>query len=243
MSERTDAPSGQTALEAKPLVSPGMHLLSDLKVGLSRKYKRRRDGIHISDLAMCPRQVVFRDITPMTLNNRELNNFTSGSAIGAAIEGLTTDRPEKYTTEQFCSLGHFINGHIDIYDKESNIPVEFKTYRGRDSKYLPKIHQIDQLKSYMAAMDADLGLLMYQLLLKFEGDPFIVYEIRMTAAEREEWKKAKIADGLQLATARAYGKPELARHVMNDASMKWLCEDCPFLDRCKEINKQMEGQL
>jgi hypothetical protein len=247
------------------MLTEGERLLANLKAGLVKKYERKRPGVHVSDLCNCPRKAAFTDMNEIVVNNRELNFFTSGSAIGEAMEACAREDLENYTTEQYCGLGkisggsievngvklpipddisfgNLISGHIDIYNKTKNIPTEFKTYRGKTADKLPKLHQVDQLKTYITAMDAEKGLLVYQLLMRFEGSPFEIFEIKMTKEEKQAFAKAKIEDGLRLAIAKARKQPALARHVMNDPNMNWLCVECPFLEACKKLNAGAELQ-
>lgn len=236
--------------------------MEDLRKGLKKKFARKREGVHMSDL--CPRQIVFRDLHPEAeLSFSDVNNFTSGAAIGGALESISSEHEEKYTTETFTSIGHFINGHIDVHNKQKNIPVEFKTYRSGSTDKLPKWHQLDQLTSYMAGQNAEYGILLYQLLMRFddgefaielpkigkvsgseewkqglvmvEFGPFVAYVKHMTAEQRINHIAQKVEIGLQHAKARAYGQPALAPHVMNNPEMLWLCRKCPWLDECRTI--------
>lgn len=239
--------NGEGTTIALPPIEPEVKsraesFLANLREGVKKKYSRKREGIHISDLTGCPRKVVFNDMNKLDLTNNDLNFFTSGSAIGAALESAAEEDKERYTTEQFCHIGHFINGHIDIYDKIDNMPIEFKTYRGRTTDKLPKVHQVDQLKSYMVAMNASKGLIVYQMLNKFNGSPWEIFEVQMTPEERLVMERMKIEDGLLLARARALKLPALARHVMNDKDMNWMCKDCPFKEACMKLNQESELQ-
>ena len=234
--------------------------MEDLRHGLKKKFGRSREGIHMSDL--CFRQIVFRDLNPnMEMSFTDVNNFTSGAAIGAALEATVNENKENYSTEQFTNMSHFINGHIDVYNKKNNLPVEFKTYRSGSTDKLPKWHQMDQLMSYMAGQNAEYGILLYQLLLKFddgefavekpivsikngllmmEFGPFVAFVKHMTPEERIAHITHKTEVGLQAVRARALGQPALAPHVMYDPNLKWLCQKCPFKKPCQEINAGAE---
>lgn len=233
--------------------------MDDLRKGLKKKFGNAREGVHVSDL--CYRQIVFRDLNPgIELSSTDINNFTSGKAIGAAIESISEEH-KKYSTEHFTSIAHFINGHIDVFNTEKNIPVEFKSYRGRSTDKLPKWHQMDQLMGYMSGRNAEWGILVYQLLFKFDdgefiieqpivskkGDlllvefgPFALFVKHMTPEERIVFSKNKAEGALQFVKARAYGQPALAPHVMFDKNLDWLCKKCPFLKPCREMNAGAE---
>jgi len=228
-------------------------LMEDLITGLTKRYDRRRAGVHVSTLSMCPRQDVFKERDHPPLTSRELNFFTSGAASGAAIQSLADDEnngyynrynknnntEKKYFAEYLTNIGGFIQGHIDLWHKPTNTPIEIKTSRVTKEEKLPKSFHVDQLKSYMVGMSADHGILLYQLINKFEGDPFIKFVIKMTKKERDEMALMKIEDGIALIKAKAYKRPELARHVRYDSNFNdWLCKDCPWRQECDDINSK-----
>lgn len=263
MSEQSKTPS-EWELVAKAIAE---EFMEDLRRGLKKKFARKREGVHMSDL--CPRQIVFRDIHPeVEMSFTDVNNFTSGAAIGAALESISEEHKDKYSTEAFTNMGHFINGHIDVFNKQKNIPVEFKTYRSGSTDKLPKWHQLDQLMSYMTGQNAEYGILLYQLLMRFddgvfaieqpvpgvvnvdkpwksglimlEFGPFVAYVKRMSPEERIAHSKNKVEVGLQQVKARAYGQPALAPHVMDNPELTWLCRKCPWLEECRTINAGAE---
>jgi hypothetical protein len=226
-------------------------LMEDLIAGLTKRYSKRRVGVHVSTLAMCPRQDVFKERDNPALTSREINFFSAGAASGGAIQSLADDEfngyynknnkssnsEKKYFAEYFTSIGGFIQGHIDLWHKPTNTPIEFKSSRVTKEDKLPKSFHVDQLKSYMVGMDSPHGILLYQLINKFEGEPFVKFVFHMSKAEREKMALAKIEDGIALIKAKAYKKPELARHVRYDTgNFDWLCKDCPWRQECDDIN-------
>jgi hypothetical protein len=44
------------------------------------RYARPRKGWHVMDIALCPRQRVFKAIDPLPLMDKELNMYSSGRA-------------------------------------------------------------------------------------------------------------------------------------------------------------------
>ena len=61
------------------------HLISSLRVKFDGD---TREGVHVSDLTLCPRKAVFRKLSPEPCTMRDLNFFTSGRAIHDSIQIL-----------------------------------------------------------------------------------------------------------------------------------------------------------
>ena len=43
-------------------------------------YSKPRSGWHVTDIALCPRQRVFKAIDPLPLTDKELNMYSSGES-------------------------------------------------------------------------------------------------------------------------------------------------------------------
>ena len=236
----------------KPILINNSRLMNELKSSLFIEYNKERFGVHVSDLIYCPRQSVFRKLDPQTVTDKELNFFTSGQAIHTAIQTLAKYH-KKYEIEKeieyVVSKDLKILAHIDIYDKENNIPIEAKTARKKSlapynrvtKKYgeeEPKSFNVTQLKIYMALTDSDTGYLIYQLLMNFEDNPFKIFEVKLTKEERIEILDWLTIEAMNYVNALEQKKPILARHVVNDPEMNWKCNDCPFLNPCIEMRNQ-----
>jgi DNA-binding protein Fis len=213
-------------------------ILPNLYKALYQEYKETRTGIHVSDIVLCPRKRVFREIEPMPVTALELNFFTSGKAIHAAIQSLAARYPDRYALEYPLDYNG-ISGHVDIYDKQNNIPIEAKSMR-KASIETAKPHQVKQLKAYMAITDAAKGLMLYQLLLHFKDQPFAEFVISMTADERQKERDWLNLEYHYLKLALMQKKPALARHVMYDADYNFQCRNCPYLAKCQDINIQAQ---
>ena len=210
-------------------------LLTELTNALFAEYSKPRDGIHISDMLLCPRKTVFQKLQPIPLKMKELNFFTSGRAIHEALQRLALAYPNKYDIEKEVTY-HGCTGHVDIYDRVSNIPVEAKSMR-KAKVDRPKDFHVEQIKSYMAILGADNGFILYQLLLHFDETPFVVFPITMTARQREIQLQYIDSDIERFKASINNGDPSLSRHIANDARYNWLCNDCKYYSQCESMRK------
>ena len=129
-----------------------------------------------------------------------------------------------------------IQGSVDIYDRRRNIPLEFKTTRASDIRE-PKSFHVEQLKNYMAILEASDGYMLYQLLMHFGQTPFKAFRITMNAQERRNQREKLVTEITSLKRAIEKGDPSMARSVEKDHSLNWLCKDCPYLTDCKKIQQ------
>ena len=207
-----------------------------LTVALKNKYDTEmRNGIHVSDLILCSRKSVFRKLNPIALTMRDLNFFTSGRAIHEAIQSLAASNTTKFEIEKEIKYNG-IEGHVDLYDTENNIPIECKSMRVREVLQ-PKPHHVEQLKDYMAILNATKGVILYQCLMNFNDKPFAEFEITMTPQEiKDQLSHMELQARLH---KKALDKKDgmLAPFVINDPKLNWLCKSCPYLERCKEDRK------
>lgn len=224
-----------------------------------------RTGVHVSDITLCPRKAVWRRLNPQPITNKELNFFTSGSAIHHSIQLLAEMVPNDYETDQYMKenwskikndlkkngnrfeiekevmFEGIPQGHVDIYDTKNNIPIECKSARVKTVEK-PKPFHVQQLKSYMAMLGADTGIVLYQCLMNFGDNPFVEFEIKMTVEERKihmNWLKAMYSDFEKAEKAKDH---KLAINIINDSNLNWLCKDrdgntCPLYDECMGVKK------
>src|SRR6266496_5193626 len=115
-------------------------------------YSRPRRGWHVTDIALCPRQRVFKQIDPLPITDKELNMYSSGRAVHEAVQSLFNSNQRRFEKEKYVEYND-IEGSIDIFDKKRNTPVEFKTLRS-SSIDKPKSFQEEQLRYYMAMQDS-----------------------------------------------------------------------------------------
>ena len=171
---------------------------------------------------------------------RDLNFFTSGRGIHDSIQILAKENGD-YEIEKEVEKDGII-GHIDLYDKKNNIPIECKSMRVKELK-CPKSHHIDQLESYMALTNSKKGILLYQLLLHYDDKPFVEFECEATDAElanRKIWlinRAKKYAEVLkkQLSPMEMLG-------VFNNPNLNWLCRSCSHRSQC-ELNESETNEM
>lgn len=217
-------------------------ILNNLYNALYEEYDIPREGVHVSDITFCPRKTCYQKIDPLPLDNKQLNFFTSGKAIHAALESLIKKYPHRYEMEKEVKRDG-IEAHIDIYDKELNMPIEAKSARTSKMEK-PKAHYISQLEAYMAMTDSDTGLLLVQLLLHYEDKPFVEFVHHMTASQRLKKLADMKQDAYLLQTGIKTKAPEIVRHIAYDVDLNWLCKSCPYAKECEVLRvKEREGKF
>lgn len=234
--------------------------MSELKASLFVEYNKLREGIHVSDIIYCPRESVFRQIDPKTVTDKELNFFTSGRAIHDSIQTLAKYYPkyqvekeivfvpaENIHTSDLCDDKNLkILAHVDLYDTKTNIPIEAKSARKARlgildkktktySEEQPKPFNVTQLKIYMSLLDAEIGYLLYQLLMNFDSNPFELFEVIMTREDRISMLRWLTKEAVNLVRAMKEKSPELARHVAYDNDMNWKCGSCKYSIECTQM--------
>ena len=232
--------------------------MNELKSSLFCEYNKARDGIHVSDINLCLRETVFRRIKPEPITDRELGLFSAGRAIHEALQELAKYFP-KYEIEKeinFAIDGIVLKAHIDLFDKENNIPIEAKTVRKNrlgtyDKKTKtwspeePKPFNTEQLMMYMTLMDSDVGYIIYQLLLDYDNFPFKIFEVTMTKAERETMMEKMINDAFHLQMNIDNKTPERTKHIALDPNKNWKCNYCKYDKECYEMrvkNNEINGK-
>ena len=89
-------------------------------VGLMREaleeiYSKHREGCHVSDIVLCPRLQVFKEIDPVPLTDKDLNMYTSGKAIHESVQWLFMTYKGKFDKEKHIKYGD-IERSINLYD-------------------------------------------------------------------------------------------------------------------------------
>ena len=216
-------------------------ILDTLYEALYEEYQQERDGIHVSDLIYCPRKTCFQKIEPMPLTAVQLNFFTSGKAIHAALQSLIKKYPERFEIEKEVWYNNLV-AHIDIYDNENMMPIEAKSARvAKMEKAKP--HNIAQLEAYMAMTDSDKGLLLYQCLLHYEDKPFVEFVHIMTKSQRIFTLEKLKSDASALQEGIRQNNPSLVRHIAYDNNYNWLCRSCPYTKKCDKMRAAERGHL
>jgi len=206
-------------------------ILETLYDALYEEYNKVREGIHVSDITLCPREACFRRLDPKPLTNTDLNFFTSGKAIHEAIQSLVKKYPNRFEIEKEVRHGE-IRGHIDLFDKTNHIPIEAKSARVKTMSE-PKAHYLKQLEGYMALTGSDTGIILVQCLLNYEDAPFIEFEHHMTEEQRHNTMKQLEEDATMLKCGIANVDPSLVRHINYDLTLNWKCRYCPYAKPCE----------
>jgi CRISPR/Cas system-associated exonuclease Cas4 (RecB family) len=240
-------------------------ILGHLTEALDKLYNQRRQGIHVSDVTMCPRKAIFRRLNPSKTTPTELNFFTLGKSLHQAAQDLTEVFPQ-YTQEMEVWLtkkgqtefvyskkedfddeedyreylqmrgidpDNDLVAHIDLYNKQENIPIEMKGIR-KASIDAPKDFHIQQLKYYMAMTNSNHGIILYQLLMHYKDKPFKEFYVSMTDKQLAEERRTLIQEAKSFGNALRLNNPKLARNVLEDENLNWLCDRCQFLKQCQE---------
>ena len=110
----------------RPLPDGKEDYLALLRLVLKNWYSKPREGWHVSDIVMCPRQRVFRHLNPTSPTDREVNMYSSGKSMHEAIQILFMSNRMRFEVEKYVEHEGIV-GSIDIFDKATNQPLEFKT--------------------------------------------------------------------------------------------------------------------
>jgi hypothetical protein len=209
-------------------------------IGLMREamdewYSKPRQGQHVSDITLCPRQKVFREIDPVPTTDKELNIYSSGRAVHEAVQFLFRRMRNRFEIEKYVEHEN-IEGSVDIYDKKRNVPIEFKTVRSGHIDQ-PRSFQVEQLKYYMSMLNASTGYMLYQCLMNFEKKPWRIFKVIMTEEERKEQLSKLVNETESLQAAKKMKDPSLARHIYYDKNVSWLCKDCPYSKECEKMRQ------
>jgi hypothetical protein len=197
-----------------------------MKEVMEEWYSKPRQGHHVSDVTLCPRQKVFREIDPVQITDNELNMYSPGRAIHEAVQFLFRSMRNRFEIEKYVEHEN-IEGSVDIYDRKKNVPIEFKTVRS-DHVDQPRSFQVEQLKYYMSMLDSSTGYMLYQCLMNFEDKPWRIFKVTMNKQERKEQLSKLVTETESLRAAKKTKDPSLARHVYYDKNLSWLCKSCPI---------------
>ena len=215
-------------------------ILETLYNALYEEYNKERKGIHVSDITLCPRESCFRRLDPKPLTNTDLNFFTSGKAIHAAIQSLAESDPDRFEIEKEIKFNG-IEGHIDLFDKKYHVPIEAKSARVKTMTE-PKAHYVKQLEAYMAITGADTGIILVQCLLNYEDNPFVEFEHKMTEKQRNQVLHELNEDSIMLKTGSVAQDPSLVRHIAYDNDLNWKCKWCAYKEPCETMRNKVTAE-
>lgn len=213
----------------------GYQYIVRMQEAMEEWFSKPRAGSHVTDVVMCPRQRVYREIDRLPIDAKTVSIYSAGKAIHEAVQLLFLSDKRTFEREKYVEYED-IQGSVDIYDRRRNIPLEFKTTRASDIRE-PKSFHVEQLKYYMSILGAEEGYMIYQLLMHFDETPFKSFKITMNAEERKEQRDKLVNEIDSLKRAMDAHDPSVARSVCKDPSLNWLCKDCPYLLDCKKVEQ------
>lgn len=195
--------------------------------------RSRSDSLAIKDMVICPKKKVFSTIDPIPITDEELYDYVSGQASHDVIERLFMIYPDRFRAEKEIQYGN-VRGKIDIHDKPLNNIVDIKTSKLQKIPFKPfKFHE-EQVRYYMAILGSDEGQIIYQM---DNLRRYMVFPIYMTDQERMDQLEKLEREAEILRKAIDSKDPSLARGVYDDPDMLWMCDKCPYLDKCIPIRE------
>jgi len=224
---------------------------------LERKGLQPRDAHPRPHLgSICQRKDVFTELDPARKNIKDVY-FKNGKAVdynipvtertlmywydGEAVDAktravFTKGVPGNYDTAAYVEYGDFA-GHPDLVDLDRKCVIELKTIDPSAETFLPKEHNVDQLKKYMAVMDYEDGVLWYHIITrKQDSGLWREFHYKLSAKERAEIRNLLLPLGERVQQAYDEKNPYLAPHVADDTRVnKWMCVNyCEFVEYCEE---------
>jgi hypothetical protein len=193
--------------------------------------------ISIKDLTMCHRKKVFSVIDPVPMTDEQLYDYVSGQAAHDVIERLFMVFPNRFRSEKELQYKN-IKGKIDIHDKLLNSVIEIKTNKSKILLKPQKFHE-EQVKYYMSMIDSDEGQILYHL-NNFRN--YRSFEIYMNAEQRRDQLQKLEIEAKALRRAIEAKDPSLVRGVYDDNEMYWMCNRCPYLEKCKQMRQSSEQE-
>jgi CRISPR/Cas system-associated exonuclease Cas4 (RecB family) len=213
-----------------------------IRQGRVDKDGRPDSRVHVSDTVLCPREKIFRILNPEAPFNPKMRNWIlSGEQIHAFAESIL--EKDRFETEKEIQTDTGLVGKVDIYIKEENRPVEYKSTRSA-KRNVPKKFHINQLKKYMAILGSRTGTLFYQLTNDYSIDPFPSFDFQIDEKERRKLLQSMEEDRQMIEKAKKEKDPSIARAIRYNLDLNWLCKDCPFTTECMDIySKQRANQF
>jgi hypothetical protein len=86
----------------------------------------------------------------------------------------------------------------------------------------------------MAIIDSEEGQIIYQM---NHFGKYLCFPIFMTTEERKKQLEKLESEAKSLLNAIDAGDPSLVKGIYDDREMKWLCNKCPYLEKCSDLRK------
>lgn len=198
-------------------------LLERLEAG----YSKLREGVHVSDLVLCPRQSLFRRFDPKPPTSEELSFYIDGAARHRALQALYGDGIAEHEVEL-----EGVSCHVDIYDDRV---IEYKSTRG--AKAVSE-HWLRQVIYYLLATKTREGTLIvqrinYKKAKSGKPTPFEVYTVSVTPLQFEHALEDFRSRRSAFLAALEAKDMKLAPIWRGEGD--WLCRGCRFREPCDRI--------
>lgn len=220
-----------------------------------QEWSKVRPDIHMSRLSLCLRAECFdAQAGKVNVNERKIKYFLNGQF---QHENLQSILGEDFETEKEIKFNGVV-GHVDIYIKSLNIPIEVKTTESAIVCNNYKEHNAEQLRDYMAVLGSPYGIIFYIIMGQFNVSTFFPqYYIEMTDDERKKRLTSLIDRAANLQKGIILGRPENVWHsaynenffswrkiterepdgklVKVSRKINWLCDSCDHKKECYEM--------
>ncbi|MHB8603375.1 MAG: PD-(D/E)XK nuclease family protein [Nitrosotalea sp.] len=196
---------------------------------LEQEYSSLRGGIHVSDLTLCIRQSVFRNLYPLPPSEKDIGYFLDGARRHETLQKLYQGNDPAHIITEKRGFFEGVSFSIDIYNK---IPIEFKTTRA--NKAISE-HWLRQLAYYMLASSSNIGILQVQRIVPRQAEKiFPAYLIEFTDEEQrifwlQDFKFRKEA------FKNAVDKQDPSLAPLDRGDENWLCKGCKYRSDCDEL--------
>ena len=207
------------------MIEQGSPIEEKLVLLLKEQYNKERQGVHISDLVLCMREVIFRRLDPKPLSNMELSFFALGEGSHLALQRLA--KTGKIESERALEYKGII-GHVDLYE---GVPIEVKTSRSKYPILEPKDFWIKQLSYYMAIANSNVGIILLFSMMNFE-QPFKSWTVTLSNDELKTLLDEMEAKATQFNIALGLKDPFMAQHIKADKNLNWKCQKCAWEKPC-----------
>jgi hypothetical protein len=200
----------------------------------------RNKTVAVKDLTMCHRKKVFGVIDPVPISDDELYNYISGQSAHDIIGRMFGIFPNRFRLENEV-LFENVAGKIDVYDKFYNCVIEVKTSSSQKLLLKPfKFHE-EQVRYYMAIQDSEEGMIIYYMNNIY--GKYRLFPIYMTVEERKaQLEKLRLYTRSLLKSIEAED-PSIVKGIYEDEEMKWLCNKCPYLQKCIDLRKNDDDAI
>jgi hypothetical protein len=165
-----------------------------------------------------------------------------------------------FDTESFIEYGPII-ARPDLVDNDRKTVIELKTtdpsaigyketpkgmVKVTEREFIPKQHNLRQLRGYMSILDYEDGVLWYHIITrKLKHGLWKEYHVKMNSTERSEMRNFLLARALLWEKAYDERNPYLLPGVQDDDALNWMCrgnwdeetkqyEYCPYVEQCTE---------